>query len=77
MTGWAFSYELEVGGKSYNPCRVDTTHGYAHLDVVGADGSLIEKIPLGEVPPERASAILEEIAATQRRRLLTELGVDD
>jgi hypothetical protein len=76
ITKWSFSYELEINGRSTNPCRVDNAHGYSHVDRETADGQPFgAKEALGVVRPEQAAELLEEIVITNRRRVLGELGI--
>jgi hypothetical protein len=76
VTSWVFSYEIEISGRSINPCRIDNAHGYAHVDAETADGQPFgEKQPLGQCQPEQAAELLEEILIQHRRRVLGELGL--
>ena len=77
ITEWSFSYELEINGRSINPCRVDNAHGYSHVDRETADGQPFgEKQALGVVRPEEAAEFLDEIVIVNRRRVLRELGIE-
>ncbi len=76
VTRWVLSYELEIDGRSMNPCRIDNAHGYAHVDAENADGSpLREKQGLGECRPEQAAQLIEDILIEHRRRIMRELGL--
>jgi hypothetical protein len=51
VTEFCVSYELFVMGVSYQPCRIDNSHGIVHLDVFDARGTRIDQQDLEHIEP--------------------------
>jgi hypothetical protein len=69
VTAFAIQYETTVAGRRQPVVRYDSTHGFAHRDLLDRRGQLLEKTPLvGNPPFAKALQIGEQdIRANWRR----------
>lgn len=61
VTDFAVQYEANIGGVWYNVVRYDGAHGYAHRDVLDAQGRTVRKEPLNLPYAEAVQYAREDI----------------